>query len=44
MIETRALTPGVPHMNMLVVTGALVVLLGVFWTMGLRGVMHRAIG
>jgi ABC-2 type transport system permease protein len=39
-----ALTPGVPHMDPLVVAGALAVLLVVFWTIGLRGFMRRAIG
>jgi ABC-2 type transport system permease protein len=39
-----ALTPGVPHMNAWVVTAALLALLGVFWTIGVRAFMRRAIG
>jgi ABC-2 type transport system permease protein len=39
-----ALTPQVPHMHPVVSAGALIVLLGVFWTLGLRGFYRRAIG
>lgn len=39
-----ALTPGVPHMDPLVVSAALLALLAVFWTLGLRGFKRRAIG
>jgi ABC-2 type transport system permease protein len=37
------LTPSVPHMNVLVVCGALVVQLGLFWHFGRRGFLKRAI-
>jgi ABC-2 type transport system permease protein len=39
-----ALTPGVPHMDLLVVGLALVVLLLLFWHFGRRAFMRRAIG
>ncbi|MBX9928185.1 MAG: ABC transporter permease [Gemmatimonadaceae bacterium] len=39
-----ALTPGVPHMPLLVVTAALLVMLGIFWRIGLNAFMKRAVG
>jgi ABC-2 type transport system permease protein len=39
-----ALTPGVPHMDPLVVAVALVALIGVFWSLGLSGFKRRALG
>ena len=39
-----ALTPGVPHMSLAVVLGALVVIAGVFWTLGMRAFEKRAMG
>jgi ABC-2 type transport system permease protein len=39
-----ALTPNVPHMDLLVVTLALLVLMWVFWYFGRRAFMKRAIG
>ncbi|HXE61004.1 MAG TPA: ABC transporter permease [Gemmatimonadaceae bacterium] len=38
-----ALTPALPHMNLLVVAGALVVLTGLFWTLGIRSFERRAL-
>ena len=42
--DAGALTPGVPHMPLTVVSVALLVLLSVFWTFGLRAFMKRAVG
>jgi ABC-2 type transport system permease protein len=39
-----ALTPSVPHMPILVVILALLVVVGVFWTLGMRSFYKRAIG
>ena len=39
-----ALTPGVPHMPIAVVGLALVVVVAVFWTLGMRSFYKRAIG
>ena len=39
-----ALTPGVPHMSLSLVGGALVVIAGAFWIMGIRSFYKRAIG
>ena len=39
-----ALTPGVPHMDPLIVGAALLALLAIFWTLGVRGFSRRAIG
>lgn len=39
-----ALTPGVPHMALPLVVGALVVIAGAFWFMGIRSFYKRAIG
>ena len=39
-----ALTPGVPHMDLLVVTIALLVLMFIFWHFGRRAFLKRAIG
>jgi ABC-2 type transport system permease protein len=39
-----ALTPGVPHMSLPVVIGALVVITALFWTLGMRSFMKRALG
>jgi ABC-2 type transport system permease protein len=39
-----ALTPGAPHMSLPVVIGALVVITAVFWTLGMRSFMKRALG
>ena len=39
-----ALTPGVPHMPLGIVLAALVVLFAVFWTLGIRSFVRRAIG
>lgn len=39
-----ALTPGVPHMPLSLVGGALVVIAGAFWFMGIRSFYKRAIG
>lgn len=38
------LTPSVPHMDLFVVTAALCVLLFLFWQLGKRGFLKRAIG
>jgi ABC-2 type transport system permease protein len=38
-----ALTPGLPHMNLWAVIGALVVITAVFWTLGLRTFERRAL-
>ena len=38
------LTPGVPHMPLPVVALALVLIAGVFWTLGVRSFMRRAVG
>ena len=37
------LTPGVPHMNLTVISVALLVLLMLFWNLGLRAFMKRAV-
>jgi ABC-2 type transport system permease protein len=39
-----ALTPAVPHMPLLVVGAALLVVVAVFWTLGMRSFYKRAIG
>jgi ABC-2 type transport system permease protein len=39
-----ALTPTVPHMPLLAVVGALVVLLAISWTLAIRGFLKRAVG
>lgn len=39
-----ALTPAVPHMPLPVVGAALVVIVGIFWTLGMRSFYKRAIG
>ena len=39
-----ALTPALPHMSLAVVTGAQLVILTVFCTLGLRSFMRRAVG
>lgn len=39
-----ALTPDVPHMSLAVVGVALLVIAGVFWTLGMRSFFKRAIG
>ena len=39
-----ALTPSVPHMPLGIVIGALIVVVGVFWTLGIRSFYKRAIG
>jgi len=39
-----ALTPSVPHMPLPLVVGALLVVVGVFWTLGIRSFYKRAIG
>jgi ABC-2 type transport system permease protein len=38
------LTPGVPHMSPRVVVVALVLVTAIFWTLGMRSFMKRAIG
>jgi ABC-2 type transport system permease protein len=38
------LTPGVPHMPLPVVLAALLALLALFWTLGLRSFERRAMG
>jgi hypothetical protein len=38
------LTPGVPHMDLLVVSAALVVLIFIFWTLGKNEFLKRAVG
>lgn len=38
------LTPGVPHMSPRVVVVALVLVTGIFWTLGMRSFMRRAVG
>jgi ABC-2 type transport system permease protein len=37
-----ALTPGLPHMSLLAVSGALVILVGLFWVLGMRSFEKRA--
>jgi ABC-2 type transport system permease protein len=39
-----ALTPASPHMPLVAVIGALIVITGVFWTLGMRSFMKRAVG
>jgi ABC-2 type transport system permease protein len=39
-----ALTPDLPHMSLAVVTGAQLVILTVFYTLGMRSFMRRAVG
>jgi ABC-2 type transport system permease protein len=39
-----ALTPGLPHMSLAAVVGALCVLVAVFWRLGMRSFERRAIG
>jgi ABC-2 type transport system permease protein len=39
-----ALTPNVPHMPILAIVGALVLLTAIFLALGLRSFMRRAIG
>ena len=39
-----ALTPDVPHMNIAVIVGALVVIHSVFWLLGMRSFNKRAVG
>ena len=36
--------PGVPHMDLLVVSAALVVLSFIFWTLGKNAFLKRAVG
>ena len=38
------LTPGVPHMDLLVVSAALVALIFIFWTLGKNEFLKRAVG
>ncbi|MGH7648236.1 MAG: ABC transporter permease [Gemmatimonadaceae bacterium] len=38
-----ALTPALPHMSLLAVTGALILLTGLFWTLGIRSFARRAL-
>ena len=39
-----ALTPGAPHMNLWVVIVALILITMLFWTLGMRSFMKRAVG
>jgi ABC-2 type transport system permease protein len=39
-----ALTPAAPHMSLPVVIAALIVITAVFWTLGMRSFMRRALG
>ena len=39
-----ALTPSVPHMSIAVVGSALLIIVAVFWTLGMRSFRKRAIG
>jgi ABC-2 type transport system permease protein len=39
-----ALTPAAPHMPLIAVIGALVVISAIFWALGIRSFMKRAIG
>jgi ABC-2 type transport system permease protein len=39
-----ALTPNVPHMPLPVVTIALVLIVALFWTLGMRSFFKRAVG
>jgi ABC-2 type transport system permease protein len=39
-----ALTPALPHMSLVVVTGAQLVIMTVLCTLGLRSFMRRAVG
>jgi ABC-2 type transport system permease protein len=39
-----ALTPSVPHMPIAVVGSALLIIVAVFWTLGMRSFRKRAIG
>jgi ABC-2 type transport system permease protein len=38
-----ALTPALPHMSLLAVTAALILLTGLFWTLGIRSFARRAL-
>jgi ABC-2 type transport system permease protein len=39
-----ALTPAVPHMPLPLVGGALIVVVAIFWTFGMRNLNKRAVG
>ena len=39
-----ALTPGAPHMSLGVVVVALILIIALFWTLGMRSFMKRAVG
>jgi predicted benzoate:H+ symporter BenE len=39
-----ALTPSAPHMSLPVVIAALVVITAIFWMLGMRSFMKRALG
>jgi ABC-2 type transport system permease protein len=39
-----ALTPAAPHMSLVVVVIALVIITAIFWTLGMRSFMKRAVG
>jgi ABC-2 type transport system permease protein len=38
------LTPGAPHMSLGIVIVALIVVTAIFWTLGMRSFMKRAVG
>jgi len=38
------LTPGMPHMDLRAVSAALIVIIAIFWTLGLRSFAKRAMG
>jgi ABC-2 type transport system permease protein len=39
-----ALTPAAPHMSLSVVVGVLILTTGIFWTLGMRSFIRRAVG
>jgi predicted benzoate:H+ symporter BenE len=39
-----ALTPSAPHMSLPIVIAALIVVTAIFWTLGMRSFMKRAVG
>jgi ABC-2 type transport system permease protein len=39
-----ALTPGSPHMSLPIVVVALIGITAIFWTLGMRSFMKRAVG
>jgi len=39
-----ALTPAAPHMSLGVVVAALILITGIFWSLGMRAFMRRAVG